>query len=236
MMKADDDINVVNASGIFFPYNFLFKLVMVGNSLVGKSCLLKALNNINVKKNNNDPTIGVDFTAKTVTLDNGKIIKTHIWDTAGQEIFHSIISQYYRGSSGIILMYDVTNRESFEKLNFWINEIRQHSFDGISILLLGNKTDLKDKRKVQMIEGETYAKENGLLFSEISVFESSDIVSIFKILIQDIYDKADLDNIDENVDNHDIETSSNLRQRGIVTRNIKTIKQRSCYTLRNGCC
>eukprot|EP00923_Selenidium_pygospionis_P034802 GHVN01060536.1.p1 GENE.GHVN01060536.1~~GHVN01060536.1.p1 ORF type:complete len:147 (+),score=14.68 GHVN01060536.1:81-521(+) len=125
-------------------YNYLFKLLLIGDSGVGKSCLLLRFAD-DVYTASFIATIGVDFKIRTIEQD-GKIIKLQIWDTAGQERFRTITSSYYRGAHGIIIVYDVTDRESFNNVKIWMQEIDKYAMESVNKLLVGNKSDLSSKR------------------------------------------------------------------------------------------
>lgn len=114
-----------------------------------------------------DFTIGVEFGTRIVTIE-GKPIKLHMWDTAGQEAFRSITRSYYRGAAVALLVYDVTRRETFNHLESWLEETRQHANPNMKIMLIGNKCDLVHRRVIRKEEGEEFAKEKGLLFLETS--------------------------------------------------------------------
>lgn len=126
---------------------YLFKIILIGNSGVGKTCLMRRFTDETYEFNQTS-TIGVDFKIKTVTIDSNKI-KLQIWDTAGQERFRAIISNYYRGAHGIIIVFDMTNKESFENLSEWISEIKKNTNEKIEVVLLGNKVDKNEKICVQ---------------------------------------------------------------------------------------
>ena len=123
-------------------YDYLFKVLLIGNSGVGKSSLLLRFAD-DVFNDNFMPTIGVDFKIRTVDVDQ-KTIKLQIWDTAGQERFKTITSSYYKGAHGIIVTYDITDRESFSKVSEWMREVDKHAQENISRILVGNKKDLED--------------------------------------------------------------------------------------------
>lgn len=124
-------------------YSFLFKYIIIGDTSVGKSCIL--LQFLEKKfKFDHDTTIGVEFGSKIITV-NDKQLKLQIWDTAGQETFKSITRSYYRGSIGVILVYDITNRESFNNISRWLDETKSYANDKVVVMLVGNKTDLETK-------------------------------------------------------------------------------------------
>ena len=127
-------------------YDHMFKFLLIGNSAVGKSSMLSRYTEDIYPENAGDiSTIGVDLKIKTLEID-GKIYKIQIWDTAGQERFRSITASYYRGTHGIAIVYDITDRESFDKIKYWTEEItRNNSNDSVSIVLIGNKSDLENE-------------------------------------------------------------------------------------------
>ena len=116
----------------------------------------------------------------------GKKVKLQIWDTAGQERFKNITASYYRGGNGVLLIYDITDRESFESLNFWLIEIEKNANKNVKILLMGNNCDLKDKRKVSYQEGKDFAMKNNMLFLEASAKDNINIKEAFELLIEEI--------------------------------------------------
>ncbi|KAK9927624.1 hypothetical protein M0R45_024800 [Rubus argutus] len=147
-------------------YAYLFKCIIIGDTGVGKSCLLLQFTDKRFRPVH-DITIGVEFGTRIVTIE-GKPIKLHMWDTAGQEAFKSITRSYYRGAAVALLVYDVTRRETFNHLESWLEETRQHANPNMTIMLIGNKSDLAHRRVVRKEEGEKFAKEKGLLFLETS--------------------------------------------------------------------
>ncbi len=154
-------------------FEYLFKYIIIGDSGVGKSCIL--LRFIEDTFNPNlENTIGVEFGAKQVEIE-GKQIKLQIWDTAGQEAFQSITRSYYRSSAGALLVYDVTNRESFENIENWLDEARVNGNPEMVLCLVANKCDLEEKREVSKEDGENLAKENKLLYVETSALNASGV-------------------------------------------------------------
>ena len=165
-------------------YDYLFKLLLIGNSSVGKSSLLFRFVE-NVWDDSFVPTIGVDFKLKTLEV-NGKKVKLQIWDTAGQERFKNITASYYRGGNGVLVVYDITDRDSFENLNSWLIEIEKNANKNVYKLLIGNKSDLEDKRKVTYQEGKDFATSNGMQFIETSAKTDSKVKDAFELLTQEI--------------------------------------------------
>ena len=139
-------------------YEHLFKLLVIGDSGVGKSCILLRFSD-DVFTDNFISTIGVDFKIKKLDI-NGQQVKMQIWDTAGQERFRTITSSYYRGAHGIIIVYDITNKESFDHVERWLNEIKTFAGDNVEKVLVGNKCDLESKRVVPTVQGEKLAKSS----------------------------------------------------------------------------
>ena len=161
-------------------YEFIFKILLLGNSNVGKSSLfLRFVDDIW-----NDtfvPTIGVDFKIKTLEID-AKKIKMQIWDTAGQERFKNIIASYYRGANGILLIYDVTDKDSFKNLSNWLIEIEKNASKNVLRLLIGNKSDLEDKRVITYNQGKEFADTYGLKFIETSAKKNLNVTEAFETL------------------------------------------------------
>ncbi|KAI4825839.1 hypothetical protein KUCAC02_021504 [Chaenocephalus aceratus] len=147
-------------------YDYLFKLLLIGDSGVGKTCLLSgsARDSFNTTFIS---TIGIDFKIRTIELD-GKRVKLQIWDTAGQERFRTITTAYYRGAMGIMLVYDISNEKSFENIKNWIRNIEEHASSDVEKMVLGNKCDMTDRRQVSKDRGEKLAIDYGVKFLETS--------------------------------------------------------------------
>ncbi|XP_050920230.1 ras-related protein Rab-2-B-like [Lathyrus oleraceus] len=158
-------------------YAYLFKYIIIGDTGVGKSCLQLQFTD-NRFQPLHDVTIGVEFGVRTVTIDN-KPIKLQIGDTAGQEMFRSITRSYYRGAAAALLVYDITRRETFDHIADWLDDARQHANSSITVMLIGNKSDLSKKRDVSTEEGEKFAKENGLMFMEVSAKSAEHVEHAF---------------------------------------------------------
>jgi len=167
---------------------FLFKLLLIGDSGVGKSCLLLRFSDGTFNESFIS-TIGVDFKIKTIELD-GKKIKLQIWDTAGQERFQTITSSYYRGAHGIILVYDITDPRSFDNINKWLKEIDTHSGGPVLKLLVGNKCDLEAQRAVPVAKGQELANTLQIPFIETSAKSVIRVDEAFLTLIKNIRDQV----------------------------------------------
>ncbi|KAH1182457.1 hypothetical protein KIL84_010211 [Mauremys mutica] len=168
-------------------YAYLFKYIIIGDTGVGKSCLLLQFTDKRFQPVH-DLTIGVEFGARMINIDS-KQIKLQIWDTAGQESFRSITRSYYRGAAGALLVYDITRRETFNHLTSWLEDARQHSSSNMVIMLIGNKSDLESRRDVQKAEGEAFAREHGLVFMETSAKTSTNVEEAFIDTAKEIYRK-----------------------------------------------
>ena len=168
-------------------YAYLFKYIIIGDTGVGKSCLLLQFTDKRFQPVH-DLTIGVEFGARMITIE-GKQIKLQIWDTAGQEAFRSITRSYYRGAAGALLVYDITRRDTFNHLTNWLEDARQHSNSNMVIMLIGNKSDLEARREVLRDEGEAFAREHGLVFMETSAKTASNVEEAFINTAKEIYDK-----------------------------------------------
>ncbi|MQM19201.1 hypothetical protein Taro_052200, partial [Colocasia esculenta] len=168
-------------------YDYLFKFIIIGDTGVGKSCLLLQFTDKRFQPVH-DLTIGVEFGARMITVD-GRPIKLQIWDTAGQESFRSITRSYYRGAPGCLLVYDITRRETFNHLVEWLEDAKQHANPNMTIMLVGNKCDLAHRRAVSREEGERFAKENGLIFLEVSAKTAQNVEEAFVITAAKILQK-----------------------------------------------
>jgi Ras-related protein Rab-1A len=165
-------------------YDYLFKLLLIGDSGVGKSCLLLRFSD-DTYTESYISTIGVDFKIRTIELD-GKTIKLQIWDTAGQERFRTITSSYYRGAHGIIIVYDCTDQESFNNVKQWLLEIERYAGDNVVKLLVGNKCDLTARKLVDYSTAKEYADQLGIPFLETSAKNSSNVETAFMTMASQI--------------------------------------------------
>jgi len=168
-------------------YDLLFKLLLIGDSGVGKTCVLFRFSD-DTFNTTFISTIGIDFKIKTVELQ-GKKIKLQIWDTAGQERFHTITTSYYRGANGILLVYDITQPKTFDNISKWLRNINEHASEDVERMLIGNKCDMEDKRLISEERGRKVAEENGIKFFETSAKENINIEIAFNSLAEDILNK-----------------------------------------------
>ena len=191
--------------------DFSFKILLLGDSSVGKTCFLKRYTD-DTFQDAYLSTIGFDFKFKQITLNSGKEVRVQLWDTAGQERFRTIAKSYYKGAHGIILMYDVTNRKTYENIKKWLNQIRDEAGNKISIILVANKIDCKEERLVTKEEGEELAKSCNLPIFEASAKDSINVSESFQLLVE---------NINENISN-------------VTTQNITQLNNKQKG--KNGCC
>jgi len=166
-------------------YDYLFKVVLIGDSGVGKSNLLSRFtrNEFNLESKS---TIGVEFATKSIQVD-AKVIKAQIWDTAGQERYRAITSAYYRGAVGALLVYDISKALSFENVERWLKELKDHAEPNIVIMLVGNKSDLRHKRAVPTEDAMAFAERNGLAFIETSALDATGVDEAFKQILTEIF-------------------------------------------------
>jgi len=170
-------------------YDYLFKLLLIGDSGVGKSSLLLCFAD-NTFTESFISTIGVDFKIRTIDID-GTTVKLQIWDTAGQERFRTITSSYYRGAHGIIVVYDITNQETFNNVHKWLQEIDRYACENVHKLLVGNKSDLVNERKVQTEQAQDFANSLNLTFLETSAKNSSNVEDAFMRMAKAIKEKLE---------------------------------------------
>ncbi|XP_039974733.1 ras-related protein Rab-25b [Xiphias gladius] len=169
-------------------YNFVFKVVLVGESGVGKSNLLSRFTK-NEFNHDTRTTIGVEFSTRTVQL-SGVTIKAQIWDTAGLERYRAITSAYYRGAVGAMLVYDVTKHLTYESVERWLKELYDHADPHVVVMLVGNKTDLESERSVPTEEAKDFAEKKGILFVETSALESTNVEAAFNNVLAEIHRKV----------------------------------------------
>ena len=166
-------------------YDMIFKIVLIGDTSVGKTNILSKY-----LSDEFDPeskaTVGVEFGTKNFKIENN-IVKVQIWDTAGQERYRSITNAYYKGAKGALLVYDITNKKSFDNLDKWISDLKTNGDEKISIVLLGNKSDLESQRVISTEEGKNKAELYKFAFMETSALNGSNIEKAFDELIKEVY-------------------------------------------------
>ncbi|XP_076864418.1 ras-related protein Rab-25a [Brachyhypopomus gauderio] len=171
-----------------FGYNFVFKVVLIGESGVGKSNLLSRFTK-NEFNHDSRTTIGVEFSTRTIQLDMVSI-KAQIWDTAGLERYRAITSAYYRGAVGALLVYDITKHLTYESVERWLKELYNYADPHIVVMLVGNKSDLSSQRTVPMEEAKHFAESKDLLFMETSAFDATNVENAFLEVLAAIHTKV----------------------------------------------
>ncbi|CAG9333250.1 unnamed protein product [Blepharisma stoltei] len=175
-------------------YDYMFKVIIIGESGTGKSCLLHYLIENRFKRNPNH-TVGVEFGCKRLSIGD-KQIKLQIWDTAGQERFRSVTKSYYRGAAAALVVYDITNSESFQKLPSWINDVRTLSRPNISLIVVGNKCDLKSSRAVSVVDASCFCQEQEVPLIETSAATGENVEEAFMKLAKSVLTKLDNKQLD----------------------------------------
>ncbi|XP_067829130.1 RAB3D, member RAS oncogene family, a [Heptranchias perlo] len=180
-MASANDSRHVQKDAADQNFDYMFKLLIIGNSSVGKTSFLfryadDSFTSAFVS------TVGIDFKVKTV-YRNEKRVKLQIWDTAGQERYRTITTAYYRGAMGFLLMYDITNQDSFNAVHDWATQIKTYSWDNAQVILVANKSDLEDDRVVPSEEGRRLADELGFEFFEASAKENVNVKQVFERLV-----------------------------------------------------
>ncbi|KAF8378808.1 hypothetical protein HHK36_030157 [Tetracentron sinense] len=160
--------------------NLRVKLVLLGDSGVGKSCIV-----LRFVRGQFDPTskvtVGASFLSQTIALQDSTTVKFEIWDTAGQERYAALAPLYYRGAAVAVVVYDITSSESFSKAQYWVKELQKHGSPDIVLALVGNKADLEEKREVPIQDGMDYAEKNGMFFIETSAKTADNINQLFEV-------------------------------------------------------
>ncbi|CAD8194239.1 unnamed protein product [Paramecium octaurelia] len=185
-------------SETYFEFDYLLRIILVGDTGIGKSSLLMRYTDQEFQQNLL-PTIGIDFKTKIIE-QSGKNVKLQFWDTAGQERFRTISRNYYRGAHAIFFVYDITDRDSFKRIEYWMNEVEQNSQPDTIKVLIGNKSDLNYKREVNFDEGKELAQSQGLEFFESSALENRNIENAINFVVklwlkkQELEEKKQLEN------------------------------------------
>ena len=232
------------ASGQF---NYLLKYIIIGDEAVGKSNLLLRYAQ-NQFKSEYKVTVGVEFGARNITINN-TIYRVQIWDTAGQERFRSITRAYYKNSICSLILYDISNRESFYNVQKWVEDCKAQAFPGMIFVLIGNKRDKNEEREVQFNEGENLAKENGMMFYETSALTGEGIEELFNETTAIIADRISQNEYDLSSDACGIKIGINLNAKTStnINANSSNINNKSTGTIitsqriisgtsKKGCC
>jgi Ras-related protein Rab-11A len=185
-------------------YEMMIKVILIGDSGVGKTNIMsKFLKNQFLE--DSKATVGVEFGSK-LFIQQGHKIKAQIWDTAGQEKYKAITSAYYKGSKGALVIYDITQKETFANIEKWVNDLKCKGDPKITIIIIGNKSDLEEKRQISKEQGEEKAKSFGCAFLETSAFSGDNIEKAFEMMVKEIYDKFTSDiggDDEEELDNNE---------------------------------
>ena len=205
-------------------YEMMVKVILIGDSGVGKTNIMsKFLKNQFMEESK--ATIGVEFGSKLFNHEGHKI-KTQIWDTAGQEKYKAITGAYYKGSKGALVVYDITQKKTFENIEKWVNDLKAAGDPKITIILIGNKNDLDDKRQVSKDQGEEKARSFGCAFLETSAYSGDNIDKAFNLMVKEIYEKFSNDSTGED----ELAPGSNGDGRDVKLDNVNdnNIKKKSC--------
>ena len=193
---------------------YIIKILTLGDTLVGKSSIVLRFSD-NRFDDNQLATIGIDYKTKYIKVKDASV-KVLLWDTAGQEKFRNIARQYYKGANGVLLIYDVCDRKSYERIGFWMDELKQNNeIEQLYIILVGNKIDLEEKRVVTREEAEKYAEDNNINYLEVSAKTGEGILDLFNEVTKGTMDKVFNDQ-DNNEDKEKIKTyldTNNNRKR-----------------------
>ena len=182
---SNEDIVIEDIESKDVKEDYKLKLVVVGDSGVGKTNLIKRFAN-NTFNSNSKATVGVEFISKSFKINN-TIFKIEIWDTAGQERYKSITAAYYKGAKGALVVYDITSKISFENIDKWMLEIKDKSSKDLKLMIIGNKSDLKDGRQVSNEEAMRKAKDTGIALMETSALDSTNVKEAFHDLLKEMY-------------------------------------------------
>ena len=205
MNKEEVNIEEVTSGDVREDYKL--KVVIVGDSGVGKSNLIKRFT-VNEFLPNSKATVGVEFLSKSYKI-NDKIFKIEMWDTAGQERYKSITSAYYKGAKGALLVYDVTSAQSFENIDKWYNEIKEKTNKDIKLILIGNKIDLKESKVVDTDNALVKAKTWGIPLMETSAKSAQNVKEAFHDLLKEMY--LEMNKNLQNAENKNLENNNGLQ-------------------------
>lgn len=207
---------------------FNFKIILLGDIAVGKTSILSRFCT-NTYSSDYKCSIGVEFKVKSLNVDQSTIADLKIWDTCGDERFRAVTRQYYKESKGVILVFDLTNKESFKKLDFWIEDVRVNSPEEASIVLVGNKSDLVDQRKITQKEIADFANKKKLDFLEVSAKTGSNISLLFENLSTKLIKIEKERQLHDSEDKKELSDSKVLKKESLL--NVKKEKEKDI-----GCC
>lgn len=192
-------------------YEELFKIVLIGDSGVGKTNMMTQYLRKEFNENSK-ATVGVEFGSKVMEIE-GKQVKAQIWDTAGQERYKSITSAYYKGAKGAFVVYDITRKETFESVDKWISDLNHSADKNLIIILVGNKSDLEEQRQVQTVEGEEKAKNKEMCFFETSALNGNNLEKAFEFLLKKVYEKhkSEPENEDNFIEESDVKNLEDIK-------------------------
>ena len=216
-------------------FDLIFKIVIIGDSGVGKTNLIGRYLK-NEYKEDSKATVGVEFGEKKYEI-NGLKIKAQIWDTAGQERYRAITSMYYKGAKGGLIVFDLSSKSTFQNVEKWFNEIKKTADPTINLILIGNKSDLKDKRQISTEEGENKAKEMNVAYLETSALNADNVDKAFDLLIQEITKKMKKEIEEEEYEENDIHDDKKIEDiKENKTINLNTNNKVSKGNLKENCC
>ncbi len=205
-------------------YNLIFKIVLIGDSNVGKTNILSKYlqNEFNP---DSKATVGVEFGSKTININNN-VIKAQIWDTAGTEKYRSITNAYYKGAKGAFVVYDISRKASFNNIDKWLFDLKNNGDENINIVIIGNKIDLENQREVTTEEGEKKAIINKASFIETSAKNGDNIEKAFNLMIENVYENFKKEK--ENKENIDSEELNKEKTLNLNSNNENQIKKKKC--------
>ena len=203
-------------------YEMMFKVVLVGDSFVGKTNIMSKYLKDEFHEDSK-ATVGVEFGSKQFTIE-GHSIKAQIWDTAGQERYKAITSAYYKGAKGAFVVYDITRKSSFESIDKWVNDLTAAADKKITIVVIGNKSDLEDQRQIPKEKGEEKAAKLEVAFLETSALSGDNLDKAFELMMNEIYKKCHEEMLAEN----DLEIIEGGKDINLNKANENTAKKSCC--------
>ena len=208
-----EEIKIEEPSSSDIKEEYKLKVVVVGDSGVGKTNLIKRFAT-DTFSYDSKATVGVEFISKSYII-NKKVFKIEIWDTAGQERYKAITSAYYKGAKGCLIVYDTTSQTTFNNIDKWMSEIRDKALTNIKVMIIGNKIDLKDKRIIPIEEAMKKSQELQAPIMETSAYDATNVKEAFYDLIREMYKevKKNLDIVEESENNEGIQLETNQEEK-----------------------